>query len=167
MDKYIPEFVYGGVDGTITTFAIVSGTIGADLPLKTIIILGLANVIADGFSMAASSYLSAKAEKEMGIISNKTPFQIGLATFISFVLIGLIPISVFIYFMKAEPDRKMDHQLYLYSFLMTGIALFFVGYMKGRVLGKNRMYTGLQTTALGLFAGMISYQIGKLVSKKT
>lgn len=61
---YLRDFVYGGVDGSITTFAIVSGVWGADLPPRTVIILGLANLLADGFSMAASNYLGTKSEHE-------------------------------------------------------------------------------------------------------
>lgn len=60
----LKDFVYGGVDGSITTFAIVSGVWGAQLPIRTVIILGLANLVGDGFSMAASNYLGTRAEKE-------------------------------------------------------------------------------------------------------
>ena len=62
--NYTQDWVYGGIDGAITTFAIVAGVMGAGLALKVIIILGIANVVADGFSMAASNYLSVKAEKD-------------------------------------------------------------------------------------------------------
>jgi putative effector of murein hydrolase len=45
--------MYGGIDGTITTFAIVAGVVGADLSGKVVLVLGLANLIADGFAMGA------------------------------------------------------------------------------------------------------------------
>jgi VIT1/CCC1 family predicted Fe2+/Mn2+ transporter len=54
--------VYGGIDGAVTTFAIVAGVTGAQLSAGIILILGLANLLADGFSMAASNYLGTKAE---------------------------------------------------------------------------------------------------------
>lgn len=60
---YLPEFVYGGIDGSITTFAVVAGAAGANLDSKIVIILGFANLIADGFSMSVGSYLSHKSEK--------------------------------------------------------------------------------------------------------
>ena len=60
--NYLRDWVYGGIDGAITTFAIVAGVIGAGLPAKIIIILGLANLFADGFSMAASNYSGTKSE---------------------------------------------------------------------------------------------------------
>ena len=58
------DFVYGGVDGAITTLAVVTGVWGAQLPVKTVVILGIANLLADGFSMAAGNYLSSRSEQE-------------------------------------------------------------------------------------------------------
>ena len=60
--SYLRDCVYGGVDGAVTTFAIVAGVQGAGLPVSIIIILGLANILADGFSMAAGNYSATKAE---------------------------------------------------------------------------------------------------------
>ena len=56
------DFIYGGIDGAVTTFAIVAGVEGASLSTDVIIALGIANVLADGFSMAASNYSGTKAE---------------------------------------------------------------------------------------------------------
>lgn len=67
MDKryYIGDAVYGANDGIITTFAIVSGVIGANLEFGVVLIIGFASLIADGFSMAASSYLSDKSQRSV------------------------------------------------------------------------------------------------------
>ena len=54
--KYLGEFVYGAIDGTITTFAVVSGAAGASLSPVIVIVLGFANLLADGFSMAAGNF---------------------------------------------------------------------------------------------------------------
>ncbi len=62
--SYLKDMVYGGIDGTITTFAVVSGVVGADLAPGIVVILGLANLIADGFSMAVSNFLGTKAEQQ-------------------------------------------------------------------------------------------------------
>ncbi len=62
--NYLRDLVYGGVDGTVTTFAVVAGTVGANLELKIVLILGAANLLADGFSMAASNFLGTRAEKD-------------------------------------------------------------------------------------------------------
>lgn len=61
---YIGDVVYGGLDGIVTTFAVVSGVAGAQLGVNVVLILGLANLLADGFSMATGAYLSAKSERE-------------------------------------------------------------------------------------------------------
>ena len=57
--RYISEFVYGAVDGTVTTFAVVAASAGAGISSAVILILGVANLIADGFSMGSSAYLAA------------------------------------------------------------------------------------------------------------
>ena len=62
--EYIAEFVYGGTDGAITTFAVVAGAEGASLGLSVVIILGLANLIADGFSMSVSNFISTKTARD-------------------------------------------------------------------------------------------------------
>lgn len=62
--EYLGEFVYGGIDGSVTTFAVVAGSAGAGLDSKVVIILGFANLIADGFAMSVGSYLSTKSEQE-------------------------------------------------------------------------------------------------------
>ncbi len=61
-EEYLPEFVYGGIDGSITTFAVVAGATGAHLSVDIVIILGLGNLVADGFSMSVGGYLSSKSE---------------------------------------------------------------------------------------------------------
>jgi VIT1/CCC1 family predicted Fe2+/Mn2+ transporter len=60
--NYIRDWVYGGIDGTVTTFAVVAGVVGAQLSAKIIIILGIANLIADGLSMAAGNFSATKTE---------------------------------------------------------------------------------------------------------
>jgi vacuolar iron transporter family protein len=62
--NYLRDWIYGGIDGSITTFAVVTGVVGAGLSPIVIVILGLANLIADGFSMAASNFLGTRAEHD-------------------------------------------------------------------------------------------------------
>lgn len=64
LGPYIHDIVYGGNDGIVTTFAVVAGTVGAAMPDYVIIILGLANLFADGFSMGTGSFLSLKSERD-------------------------------------------------------------------------------------------------------
>lgn len=62
--SYLRDWVYGGIDGTVTTFAVVAGSIGADFSPKVMLILGAANLLADGFSMAAANYSANRADAE-------------------------------------------------------------------------------------------------------
>ena len=62
--SYLGDFVLGAVDGAVTTFAIVAGAAGAGLSNGVVAVLGLANVAADGFSMAAGNYLKARADQQ-------------------------------------------------------------------------------------------------------
>lgn len=60
--SHLRDVIYGAIDGAVTTFAIVAGVVGAELSTKVILALGIANVLADGFSMAAGNYSGTKAE---------------------------------------------------------------------------------------------------------
>lgn len=62
--NYLRDWIYGGIDGAVTTFAIVAGVVGAELSVGIVLVLGLANLFADGFSMAASNYSGTKAEHD-------------------------------------------------------------------------------------------------------
>lgn len=62
--SYLRDWIYGGIDGTVTTFAIVAGVVGADLSASVLLILGFANLLADGFAMAASNYTGTKSEHD-------------------------------------------------------------------------------------------------------
>lgn len=62
--SYLRDWIYGGIDGTVTTFAVVAGVVGANLSPSTLLILGFANLLADGFAMAASNYTGTKSEHD-------------------------------------------------------------------------------------------------------
>lgn len=62
--NYLRDWVYGGIDGAVTTFAVVSGVVGAQLAPVIVLILGIANLLADGFSMASSNFLGTKTEHD-------------------------------------------------------------------------------------------------------
>ncbi|HAF22863.1 MAG TPA: hypothetical protein DCK93_08095 [Blastocatellia bacterium] len=62
--NYLRDWIYGGIDGSVTTFAVVSGVVGAQLSPWIILVMGFANLFADGFSMAASNFLGTRAEHE-------------------------------------------------------------------------------------------------------
>ncbi|MDH3683740.1 MAG: VIT1/CCC1 transporter family protein [Acidimicrobiia bacterium] len=60
----LSDWVLGAIDGSITTFAIVAGVVGAGLSAGIVVVLGLANLLADGISMAAGRYIGAQADLE-------------------------------------------------------------------------------------------------------
>ena len=62
--NYLRDWIYGGIDGSVTTFAVVTGVVGAQLSPVVIVIMGFANLLADGFSMAASNFLGTKSEHD-------------------------------------------------------------------------------------------------------
>ena len=62
--SHLRDFVYGSVDGLVTTFAVVAGVAGAKLSTAIVLILGLANLLADGFSMAVGNFLGTRAEHQ-------------------------------------------------------------------------------------------------------
>lgn len=62
--SYLRDWIYGGIDGLVTTFAIVAGAVGADMPARVVLILGIAKLFADALSMAAANYTGTKAEHE-------------------------------------------------------------------------------------------------------
>lgn len=155
LKKYFSDFVFGSIDGLVTTFAVVSGVIGAGLSTTVILILGFANLFADGFSMAASNYLSTKSENDMGQ-SNKNAFGAALATFFAFIIIGFIPLVSFLIDFK-----NFNYQA---TIILTGIAFAIIGYTKGIVTKKNRLISSIQTLFIGTLAAFIAYYVGYFIS---
>jgi len=63
--SYLSDWIYGAIDGTVTTFAVVSGVVGAQLAPGIVVILGFANLFGDGFSMAVSNFLGTRADEQL------------------------------------------------------------------------------------------------------
>ena len=75
IEENLREFVYGGMDGAVTTFAVVTGAAGANLGARTILILGFANVLADGFSIALCSYRIEKSDQYLSISKGESKMK--------------------------------------------------------------------------------------------
>lgn len=214
LQEYLREFVYGGIDGAVTTFAVVAGGFGANLDTGILIILGFANLLADGFSMSVGAYLSAKSERdnydkhekieywevdnlpevereeiaeiyrekgfkgdllnkivdhicsdkglwvsemmkdELGMMrDSKSPFKIGLATLISFILVGLIPLLIYLweFFFPSEINT------FLWTSILTGLAFLIVGWLKGIVNQTSALRSIIETVGLGLLAAVVAF----------
>src|SRR4051812_32806953 len=95
---YLRDVVYGALDGVITTIAVVVAAAGAALPPRVALIMGVANLVADGISMGASNYLGLKSEIEQqaGSVAVEAPWRHGLATVASFVVVGTLPLVGFV-----------------------------------------------------------------------
>lgn len=218
---YLKDFVYGAIDGAVTTFAVVAGVAGAGLSAGIIIILGFANLLADGFSMAISNFLGTRAENQyrnqarqreldeirkwpegereeirqiyarkgfegelldqvvevltrdderwadimlqeehgMGL-SNHDASRAGLATFVAFALVGLIPLLP--YLTEWVGWITID-QPFLWSSIMTSIAFFWVGALKGRFVNQSWFISGAETLAIGGIAAAMAYGVGVLL----
>lgn len=215
---YLKDFVYGAIDGAVTTFAVVAGVAGAGLSAGVVIILGFANLVADGFSMAISNFLGTRAEnqyreqarrreldeihkwpqgereevkqiyarkgfdgelleqvvdvltrdkgrwvdvmlqEEHGMtLTEHDARRAGLATFVAFVLVGLIPLLPYVvnWMGWLEVARPL-----LWSSVLTSVAFFWVGAMKGQFVNQPRLVSGIETLAIGGAAAMLAYGVG-------
>lgn len=171
IENNLREFVYGGMDGAVTTFAVVTGAAGANLSSKIILILGFANVLADGFSMAVGSYLSEKSDQQMqaskGEVlsedSHNAAKKASIATFISFIIVGFIPLSVytFDYVFKLN----MGNDALVWSIILTLLAFTVIGYLRGLVSKVDKARTTMESLSLGVAAAVISYIVGSLLEK--
>jgi len=63
--SYLGDAVLGGIDGCVTTFAVVAGAVGGGFSSLVVVVLGFANLLADGFSMAISNYQGTKSQREL------------------------------------------------------------------------------------------------------
>lgn len=161
--KYLPEIVYGGIDGAVTTFAVVSGAMGASLSSAVILILGFANLIGDGFSMSTSNYLSTKSEKELHpkhrFSFGKPPIKTALATFFSFLIVGFIPLFPFVLSTLIKTSYLISSQ-FIYSFVLTGLALIIVGIFKGEIVKKHPIRSAIETLVIGGIAAGLAFGVG-------
>ncbi len=161
VSKYIAQVVYGGTDGIVTTFAIIGGVYGAGLSPVIVLILGISNVLADGFSMAASNYLSKRSEKSAEqTMTESSPFRSSFATFVAFVAVGLIPLIPFIWAIFVDMTTNVQ---FVWSIIATFSAFTFLGIVRGRVMKKSPWRTAAETVLIGGAAAAIAYGVGAML----
>jgi len=167
-EDYLGEFVYGGIDGAVTTFAVVAGATGARFDNKIVLVLGFANLIADGFSMGVGSYLSSKSEHELmrkrgeATDNEASPVINGVSTYASFILFGLVPLLV--YAVNAVFDANIQN-LFAVSLVLTTFAFVGIGVLKSRVAESPLARAITETVILGAIAASLAYVLGDVLER--
>lgn len=169
IEEYLGEFVYGAIDGTVTTFAVVAAAVGAGLSSTVVIILGIANLVGDGFSMGASAYLAAKSERDLRVKKgeapgDETPLGDGIATFIAFVIVGFVPVLVYVADALFGTDLS-NMQLFVASSALTVATFVSIGLLKARVTKTGKVRAAAETLGLGVIAAGLAYVLGDLLGR--
>ena len=160
--EYLSDVVFAASDGLVTTFAVVAGSAGASLDKRVVLILGFANLFADGLSMAAGNYLGAKSEidyekaKGKEVSHEGSPINHGLVTFIGFNLAGLVPLLPFLV-AAGSP--------YVTSTFLVGLTLFVVGFLRSIYTKRNMIQSGVEMFTVGGFAAFVAFAAGYLLDK--
>jgi VIT1/CCC1 family predicted Fe2+/Mn2+ transporter len=159
---YIRDIVYGANDGIITTFAVVAGVTGGALSPKTVLIVGAANLFADGLSMGVGNYLSIRSHESARAAQDlpeeeAAPARHGMATFLAFAVAGTLPLLPFGF------DASADLRFSL-SMLITGVALFVVGSLRSLVTVDRWITAGLEMLLLGALVAGAAYGSGAFVA---
>ena len=159
---YLAEVVYGANDGIVTTFAVVAGATGAVLDARVVVILGVANLLADGFSMGMSNFLSRRSELdyeraagEAGDDGGKPPAATAAVTFLAFVVAGWTPLLPYVLGVEAE---------FAVSTAAAAAAFFVVGAGRSLVTDRRWWLAGAEMLAVGLLAAGVAFGAGELLA---
>jgi VIT1/CCC1 family predicted Fe2+/Mn2+ transporter len=159
---YIRDLVYGANDGIITTFAVVAGVAGGALSHAAVLIIGVANLAADGFSMGVGNFLAIRAHESAREADNlpeeeASPARHGLATFLAFVTAGAIPLLPYV--LAGSTEHRFP-----WSMVATLVALFGIGAARALVTADRWWRTGLEMLVLGALVAASAYGAGAVVS---
>jgi len=158
---YIRDLVYGANDGIITTFAVVSGVAGGQLSQLAVLVVGAANLAADGVSMGVGNFLAIRADERAREAEGlpeleRHPWKHGLATLLAFVVAGAVPLTPYLIL-------RTSQQLVV-STILTFTTLFVLGALRALVTRDRWWQTGLETLVLGTFVAGAAYAAGHLVA---
>ena len=159
---YIRDLIYGANDGIITTFAVVAGVTGGALSSRAVLIVGIANLVADGLSMGVGNYLSIRSHESARAAlelpeEESAPAKHGAATFLAFAVAGVLPLLP--YAVGADPNIGFE-----LSVLLTFVGLFVVGSSRSLVTVDRWWTAGLEMLGLGAVVAVAAYASGALVS---
>jgi vacuolar iron transporter family protein len=146
----------------ITTFAVVAGVTGGTLSRVTVLVLGVANLLADGLSMGVGNYLGIRSDervREAQQLPEQEAFPIrhGLATFAAFVIAGAVPLVPYV-FSGADANR------FVWSTVLSLAVLFTIGAARARVGTGTWWANGLEMLVLGAIVGGVAYYAGSFVA---
>lgn len=156
---YIRDLVYGANDGIITTFAVVAGVTGGALSPRAIIVVGVANLFADGLSMGVGNYLAIRSDESARAAAGLPelegrPFRHGVATFLAFALAGAIPLLPYFFGFGG----------FIACSVLTFAALFGVGALRTLVTLDRWWKAGLEMLGLGVLVAFAAYYSGAVVA---
>lgn len=155
---YLRDVVLGANDGVVTTMAIVAAAAGAALSPRVALVLGVANLVADGFSMGVGSYLSLKSElKQRNVaLSLEKPRRHGVATFVAFASVGAIPLIAYA-LPGLSPGSRFGGAI-----LLAALALVLIGAWRAPFVAEPRWRSALEVLFVGGVATTAAFAIGRL-----
>lgn len=155
--------VYGGSDGAVSYFTLMAGAYGAGLSIKMLIAIGVSNIFADAFSMASADYLSEDSkDKDEQYMASKS----ALVTFISFVLLGILPLIPTVYaYATMDPDSTLPFEMFVMSSALTLLGFVYIGYMRAKVLNRNIKRTIFQSLLICSVSAIVAYYLGESVAR--
>lgn len=164
--KMFRAAVYGANDGIITTFAVVAGVAGAGLSANIVLILGIANLVADGLSMGLGDFLGERSEQKLRKERKQTFTEVrlwetGLITFLSFAVAGFLPLLP--YSVDSLGVLIFHQRLFLSSIITTGATLFLVGSARSVLTKEHWFVSGLEMFGVGALAATVAFCIGALI----
>jgi VIT1/CCC1 family predicted Fe2+/Mn2+ transporter len=158
---YIRDVIYGANDGIITTFAVVAGVTGGALPARAVLIVGVANLLADGLSMGVGNYLSIRSHESARAAQDlpeeeSRPVRHGIATFLAFCAAGALPLLPYVV-------PAIDESRFVASIVVTLGGLFGIGASRALVTVDRWWIAGLEMLGLGVLVALAAYGSGALV----
>jgi VIT1/CCC1 family predicted Fe2+/Mn2+ transporter len=154
MQSYLPDLVYGANDGIVTTLVVIASVAGAAMSSTVVLILGIANLVADGFSMGTSNVLSVRSTLTAATRPRlRDASRNGVATFAAFVLAGSLP-SLSLRFPFADEVRFPP------ACVLAAAALFAVGACRSLFSDRAWLIAGLEMLTLGAIASVVAYAVG-------
>jgi VIT1/CCC1 family predicted Fe2+/Mn2+ transporter len=159
---YIRDLVYGANDGLITTFAVVAAVTGGALSPQAMLVVGVANLLADGLSMGVGNYLSIRSHESALAAQARPeeeayPARHGIATFCAFVVAGAVPLAPY----AVGASNSVGFPL---SVLLTFLTLFVVGATRALLTTGCWWRAGGEMLLLGTLVASAAYGSGAVVA---